>query len=145
MDGGSSRRETPCPGSRVQFTTAALTALMEYDWRGNVRQLQNVLARALILSASGRIEEHHLDLPRRENLPRLAPDGPPEGLRHGPTRLAPASPTLESAPSAPAASVAGPLSTRPNGGAQQHMSYKDGKASTMFAFEHEYLQGALSA
>lgn len=37
--------------------------LQHYDWRGNVRELQNAIERALILAAGGRL---HFDLPSAE-------------------------------------------------------------------------------
>ena len=54
------------------FTPSAKSALHEYDWPGNIRELQNVIERALILS-DRKIDAHHLNL---ENL--MAP--PAEGL-----------------------------------------------------------------
>ncbi|MCA9672598.1 MAG: sigma-54-dependent Fis family transcriptional regulator [Myxococcales bacterium] len=39
---------------------AALTALMTYDWPGNVRQLENTVERALAVAGGGRIDVEHL-------------------------------------------------------------------------------------
>ncbi|MGI9252776.1 MAG: helix-turn-helix domain-containing protein [Thermomicrobiales bacterium] len=36
--------------------------LMEYDWPGNVRQLENAIERATVLSQGGMITEEHIDL-----------------------------------------------------------------------------------
>lgn len=45
----------------------AMETLKSYDWPGNIRELRNVLERALILSDSGRVEAGHLGLgPKRE-------------------------------------------------------------------------------
>jgi transcriptional regulator with GAF, ATPase, and Fis domain/tetratricopeptide (TPR) repeat protein len=41
----------------------ALRALLSYDWPGNVRQLENVLTKALLLAGSDRIEAADLHLP----------------------------------------------------------------------------------
>ncbi len=43
------------------FTPSAKSALLEYDWPGNIRELQNVIERALILS-DRKIDAHHLNL-----------------------------------------------------------------------------------
>ncbi|MBX5482087.1 MAG: sigma-54-dependent Fis family transcriptional regulator [Myxococcaceae bacterium] len=40
-------------GVRPVITDSAMRALVAYDWPGNVRQLQNVIARALALNATG--------------------------------------------------------------------------------------------
>ncbi len=56
------------------ITPAAQSAILEYDWPGNIRELQNVMERAMILS-SGEIDVHHL------NLEYAVPEPPPgEGL-----------------------------------------------------------------
>jgi transcriptional regulator with PAS, ATPase and Fis domain len=36
--------------------------LLEYDWPGNVRQLEHTVERAVIVSRGGVIAPHHLDL-----------------------------------------------------------------------------------
>jgi DNA-binding NtrC family response regulator len=49
-------------GKRISgFTAAAERALMEYSWPGNIRELQNVIERAVIL-ASEEIDEEHLNI-----------------------------------------------------------------------------------
>jgi DNA-binding NtrC family response regulator len=55
------------------FTSAAQRALMEYTWPGNIRELQNVIERAVILS-SGEIDEEHLNIEIFPG-PLLAVDG----------------------------------------------------------------------
>ncbi|UZP65897.1 sigma-54 dependent transcriptional regulator [Desulfovibrio mangrovi] len=42
------------------FTSAAVFALQQYDWPGNVRQLANVLEGLAISAAPGRIDERHV-------------------------------------------------------------------------------------
>ena len=37
-----------------------LSRLMAYDWPGNVRELRNTIERAVVLSAEGQLESHHL-------------------------------------------------------------------------------------
>ncbi len=49
-------------GKRISgFTASARAALTGYDWPGNIRELQNVIERAVIL-ASGEIDESHLNI-----------------------------------------------------------------------------------
>ena len=57
-------------GKRVTgFTPQARDALLAYEWPGNIRELQNILERAIIL-ASGEIDVHNLNLePAREEAP----------------------------------------------------------------------------
>src|SRR5690606_38922615 len=45
----------------------AMRLLMEYDWPGNVRQLENVIERATVLSQGGVIAEEHIDLSGADN------------------------------------------------------------------------------
>ncbi|KTC85713.1 MULTISPECIES: sigma-54-dependent transcriptional regulator [Legionella] len=44
----------------------AKTALLEYSWPGNARELDNVVQRAIVLQTSGVIEVAHLQLPMSE-------------------------------------------------------------------------------
>jgi len=46
---------------RKGFTAGARSALVEYGWPGNIRELQNVIERAVILTAD-QIDVHHLNL-----------------------------------------------------------------------------------
>ncbi|MFH1757142.1 MAG: sigma-54 dependent transcriptional regulator [Pseudomonadota bacterium] len=50
------------------FTAQAKSALMDYPWPGNIRELQNVIERAVIL-ASGEIDVYHLNLESISELP----------------------------------------------------------------------------
>jgi two-component system response regulator PilR (NtrC family) len=59
------------------ITPAALTALQNFSFPGNVRELENVLERALALCNQGRIDVGDLQLrvvPRTETAPPLSPD-----------------------------------------------------------------------
>jgi len=51
----------------VRLTTAAISALQQYDWPGNVRELSNLVERLLIMFPNGVVDVHHL----------------PEKYRHG--------------------------------------------------------------
>jgi len=46
----------------MELTEGAMRCLMALEWPGNVRQLQNVIERAVILSTSGRLDEEVLGL-----------------------------------------------------------------------------------
>ena len=50
------------------FTPAGKSALREYSWPGNIRELQNVIERAMIL-AEAEIDIHHLNLEGAEESP----------------------------------------------------------------------------
>jgi two-component system response regulator FlrC len=47
------------------LSEAAIIRLKNYEWPGNIRELENVIQRAMIL-APGIIEEAHLNLPEVE-------------------------------------------------------------------------------
>jgi len=52
------------------FSEDALKSLTRYFWPGNVRELMNQIKRAVLMSDSVIIEEHHLDLPQRNDAKR---------------------------------------------------------------------------
>jgi DNA-binding NtrC family response regulator len=52
------------------FSDDALKSLTRYFWPGNVRELMNQIKRAVLMSDSVIIEEHHLDLPQRNDAKR---------------------------------------------------------------------------
>jgi len=58
-----------------QFSAAALEQLRGYDFPGNVRELENILERAVALSAGGEIDVEDL---------RLLPASAQEGVAEGP-------------------------------------------------------------
>jgi transcriptional regulator with GAF, ATPase, and Fis domain len=62
----SKRLRTPPP----QLTQADVTRLRQYDWPGNIRELQNVIERAVILARGGRLR---LDVALAD-LPAFAPE-----------------------------------------------------------------------
>ena len=45
-----------------RITEAAMQALLEYDWPGNVRQLENTIERAMVMAQNGLISPEHLYL-----------------------------------------------------------------------------------
>lgn len=65
---GLSARALGCPPPRL--TRAGLAQLSGYDWPGNIRELKNVIERAVILARGGVLE---FDLPQKEGRPALAP------------------------------------------------------------------------
>lgn len=61
---------------RKYFSDSALDKLLSYDFPGNVRQLQNVVQQAAILSLGDRIEADDFDLPAVEAPVATAPSSP---------------------------------------------------------------------
>jgi transcriptional regulator with GAF, ATPase, and Fis domain len=65
------------------ITAAALVALEAYAWPGNIRELRNVVERAVLLAGGGAITEEHLPLDRmsrtapRRRAESVAPTSPP--------------------------------------------------------------------
>lgn len=51
------RRHTPTGMTTPVFTAEAMDTLLEHDWQGNVRELENVIQRALVLHENGQITE----------------------------------------------------------------------------------------
>jgi transcriptional regulator of acetoin/glycerol metabolism len=51
--------------SRARLSEAATERLLAHDWPGNLRELRNVLRRALALCAGDRVEVDELQLPAR--------------------------------------------------------------------------------
>jgi two-component system, NtrC family, response regulator AlgB len=47
-------------GARGEIADEALMALQAYPWKGNVRELENVIERAAILSRNEKVQLHHL-------------------------------------------------------------------------------------
>ena len=68
-----SAKELRC--SKPRLTRAGVTKLQSYDWPGNIRELRNVIERAVILARGGPL---HFDLPITHSAPGI-PKLPPEG------------------------------------------------------------------
>ena len=69
--------------SQMPITTEAMRLLLHYHWPGNVRQLEAVLQRAVLLSDGQKID--YTDLPievRFSSLPSREPEGGPTGETH---------------------------------------------------------------
>ncbi len=65
----------------VHFSPEALAIFQAYGWPGNIRELQNVVERCLILRTADRIDKHEVLLPSMtEQSTGFTPDIPPEGL-----------------------------------------------------------------
>jgi transcriptional regulator with GAF, ATPase, and Fis domain len=60
-------KELRCPKPRL--TRAAIASLQNYDWPGNIRELRNVIERAVILARGGPL---HFDLPVTDSAPAPA-------------------------------------------------------------------------
>jgi DNA-binding NtrC family response regulator len=90
------------------FSTEARTALREYPWPGNVRQLKNVVVRAACRRSASTIERGDLLLPDPQSVPHARPsdgsEGEPDGAERPPLSPggeadASAEPTAEAAAS----------------------------------------------
>jgi DNA-binding NtrC family response regulator len=46
----------------IEFSQSAYDQMLNYNWRGNVRELQHVIERAVLLSRSGKVD--NMDIPR---------------------------------------------------------------------------------
>jgi two-component system response regulator AtoC len=56
----------------VAFTQSAYDQMLNYNWRGNVRELQHVIERAVLLSKTGKIDS--MDVPRNSTSTFVMPD-----------------------------------------------------------------------
>jgi len=74
------------PGKTFTLSPAAATGLTAYTWRGNIRELENVVQRAMILASGAVIEAEHLCLPRTAP---ASMSTPADGERTGATVKAP--------------------------------------------------------
>jgi two-component system response regulator PilR (NtrC family) len=66
------RQAAAADGRAVRLSAAALERLCEYDFPGNVRELENVLERALALCAGGEIQAGDLQLAPTRMAPAAA-------------------------------------------------------------------------
>jgi DNA-binding NtrC family response regulator len=60
-------RRRDASGASPRISERALDLLLSYDWPGNVRQLENVIERAVVLSQGKVIGMEHLTLPEEES------------------------------------------------------------------------------
>ena len=65
-------KELGCP--RPTLTRAGIETLRGYDWPGNIRELRNVIERAVILAEGGALD---FDLPVNDSLSHRTPIAPP--------------------------------------------------------------------
>lgn len=83
----------------VTFTARALDKLESYPWPGNIRQLENVIERAVIMLDSDRVLAEHID--------SILEQEPDIGLVKQPLNVVPATPRQFSAPLAASESAGG--------------------------------------
>lgn len=60
---------------RCVLSDAASARLLSYSWPGNIRELENVLTRAIVLCAGNTIEPEHLSIPLTEHDPQQNLEG----------------------------------------------------------------------
>jgi DNA-binding NtrC family response regulator len=75
-------KELDCPKPR--FTNAGIETLKGYDWPGNIRELRNVIERAVILARGGALE---FDVLQGGSPANLVPFAPPDDDRTEPEYL----------------------------------------------------------
>lgn len=63
-------------GRPLELSDAALTRLTQYTWPGNVREMENCLERAAVMSESGRIEVELIRIDRQRDSAPAASTGP---------------------------------------------------------------------
>lgn len=68
--------------NRYTFSDAALEALQRYSWPGNIRELENVISRALVLCAGDKIEPEDLLLPDSQEPSMHESESHTEGTTH---------------------------------------------------------------
>ena len=51
----------------IRIANDARNKLIEYEWPGNIRELENTITRAAIIADRGTIEEHHISVLNHEN------------------------------------------------------------------------------
>jgi two-component system response regulator FlrC len=78
------RHEQTTGRSGFSFTDAALAELTQYDWPGNIRELGNIVQRAMILAPGAKIEPEHLMLPRASGrIARASSQNPGDPIESG--------------------------------------------------------------
>jgi len=77
----AARNGIPCPA----LAASALAVLAGRPWRGNVRELENVMERAILLASGGTIEAEHVQSEEAEQpaAPVPPPAGAPPAAREG--------------------------------------------------------------
>jgi len=64
--------------TRLNFSPDAVRALEKHRWPGNIRELENRLKRALIMSESGQVTAHDLELDAADDEETIAVEPPPD-------------------------------------------------------------------
>jgi DNA-binding NtrC family response regulator len=81
--GMAARFNTKFRKGLFDISTGAMTALEGFSWPGNIRQLENVVQQAVLLSSGHELLVEHLPQPIREFLPAAAtPSAASESLMH---------------------------------------------------------------
>lgn len=69
-------------GYHRQLSPEVINLLVSWDWPGNIRELENVLERALILSAGEEIKPPHIQFPEMVTNPKPASSQPQSLIEH---------------------------------------------------------------
>jgi DNA-binding NtrC family response regulator len=70
-------------GAQKRFSAAAVEALSNHNWPGNVRQLRNAIQRAFIMAEGDEIDSGHLSFDAAAPVPEPRPDGSSVTVRVG--------------------------------------------------------------
>ena len=59
------------PGKRIKIGSGTIEALQSYPWPGNIRELENMVQRALVINTSGKLEVSDFQFELRAKAPEL--------------------------------------------------------------------------
>lgn len=117
-----------------RVSATAMQRLIDYDWPGNIRELRNIVERAIILSANKlKIDLEHITLP---SAPRPAEAAAPAGPVTPPAPAGTAASPAPAQPLTPPAVPAGPALPRAASGPSDH-PLPAPTSGVIMSFDHE--------